>query len=93
MKKRGVLKPTTVLLPEELKRWHKAQAILDGVSFSEIVRRALETFRLRGLRAIDEDPLMKRVRESYGASWSKAPKRSRKPRAPSRKSGPRARSS
>lgn len=91
-RKRGeVLKPTTVLLPEELRRWHKGQAILDGVSFSEIVRRALETYRLRGRRAMHEDPFMKRLDATFGFSSRK--KRSRKRRGSSAPSGRRARSS
>jgi hypothetical protein len=69
--KKEQLVPTTVLLTEELRRWHKGQAILDGVSFSEIVRRALETYRLRGRKALAEDPLIQEIGRVYGRSYTR----------------------
>ena len=40
------MKPTTILLPEDLKRWIKVRAVMDETSLAEVIRRS--TARGRG---------------------------------------------
>lgn len=46
------MKPTNILLPEELKREAKIQAIREGISLSKLIRRLLEEY----LAERDETP-------------------------------------
>ena len=57
------MKPTTILLPEDLKRWIKVRAVMDETSLAEVIRRAVEHYRDHRL---DDDPFAKHIDKVYG---------------------------
>ena len=72
------MKPTTILLPEDLKRRTKVQAIRDQTSLAEIIRRAVESYLEH---RYDDDPFVKHIDKVFGrrapSSPSKAASRRR----------------